>query len=290
MNTLKPGQEKSALTEEEEAELATLDTLLKEDNPDIFKEFEQIKSEHLDGVASDIEVEQKQSKLLKAKEFLVHRFFKIRTITKLKLLNAYYSQKKILTTQTIKIKHNFSTFCLKLIDGFKTLPRKQKVKMIALTVVILLIPFGIWFSVTKFLDFATPVVVTDLSEYADSVIDLKANEPTENFLRPSRIPPNIFLIKRFVTNIVGQGESDTPMIAAEIYLEALNPHSLAEIKSRESYFRDTVISFTNQWTYEELVTREGKERFLNALKDELQSKIKKGKLSKIYFKSIILKP
>jgi len=44
MNTLKPGQEKSALTEEEEAELATLDTLLKEDNPDIFKEFEQIKN------------------------------------------------------------------------------------------------------------------------------------------------------------------------------------------------------------------------------------------------------
>lgn len=290
MSTEKSSHDNITLTEEEEAELVALDAMLKEDNPEIFSDFEQIRSETLDGVVTEFEVEQKQSKLLKIKEYLVLHFFKIKTIVKLKIINAYYSLKKNLKTTLTQVRHDFSTLLSNLIHTFKAVPPKQKLKVIASLIAIALMPIGIWFAVTQFFSFSTPGVITDLSEFAESAIDLKTNEPTEDFLRSSRTPPNIFLIKRFVTNIGGHGESGTPMIAAEIYLEALNPHSLIEVKNREGYFRDAIISFTNQWTYEELVTREGKERFLNALRDELQNKITKGRLSRVYFKSIILKP
>lgn len=278
------------LTEEEVAELEAIDALLKEESPEIFDEFEQIKAESLEGVISDFEVEEKRSRLIKFKELLLLHSLRIKATLKLRLLGLYYLVKKNVKSGASEAKVQILRFAKHLRFAFKAVPLQQKLKIIASALVIVSIPFGIWIGVTRFLDIAPPGTVTDLSLFAESTTALNLDSPSEDFLRSSRSPPNIFLVKRFIVNILGKGESGSPMLASEVYLESLNPHALAEIKSRESYFRDAIITFSSQWSYEELATREGKERYLNALKDELQNKIKRGQLSRVYFKSIILKP
>jgi flagellar basal body-associated protein FliL len=290
VSILKPDTENPSLNEAEEAELAALDAMLLEENPEIFDELESLKSEKIENVTSEFEIDPKISRLAKITESAQKNFFKLKALIKLQLLNTFYFFKHHTKVILIHGKQNISNFLKNLALTFKALPLKQKLSVILSSIFILSLPFGIWFALKKFSDFTTPGIVTDLSVYADSIYDLKPNEPTEDFFRSSRSPPNIFLIERFVVNLQGEGDSGRPMMAAEIYLESLNPHSLIEIKNREGYFRDVMITFSSQWAYEELVTREGKERYLNSLRDELQSKIRKGRLSRCYFKSIILKP
>jgi flagellar basal body-associated protein FliL len=290
VNTVKPDTENPSLNESEEAELAALDAMLLEENPEIFNELESLKSEKIENVVSEFEIDPKISRLVKIKDTVKKYFFKIKAVIKLQLVNTFYFFKHHTKVFLSTGKQNISNFAIGFASAFEAVPLKQKIKIIFSSLFILSLPFGIWFGIKKFLDFTTPGIVTDLSVFADAIYPLEPNEPTEDFLRSTRSPPNIFLIKRFVVNIAGKGDSGSPMMAAEIYLESLNPHSLAEIKSRESYFRDIIITFSSQWSYEDLATREGKERYLNSLRDELQNKIRKGKLSRCYFKSIILKP
>jgi len=290
VHTIKPNPDVPSLNEEEEAELAALDVLLREENPESFLELELLKSEKIDQVISEFDTEEKVSRFRRVKEFYMKSFFKLRAIIIFHIINAYYFSKQSLKINFKTLKNRILSFILGFFSAYKAVPSIKKIKIIFSSFLIISLPFGIWHGVKKFLYFAPPGTVTDLSLFAESRIPLSQDDLTEDFLRSSRTPPNIFLINRFVVNLSGRGESGNPMLAAEIYLESLNPHALAEIKRREGFFRDNIINFSSQWTYEELATSEGKERYLNALRDELQTKINKGQLSRSYFKSIILKP
>jgi flagellar basal body-associated protein FliL len=237
------------------ADLAAIDAFLKKESPDIFKEFEKLKKEKFENVF-DSEVTSSPSPWF----FLTN------------------------------LRWEIGSFIRTALSRFQKLSSLDQLRLGSLFIFLISTPFGIWILLTDFFNFAPRGTLTDLSSFSDYTFPIKKETLREDFFRSTRSPPNIFLIKRFVVNLAKSEKQGSPMLMAELYLEALNPHSLVQVKNQEAYFRDLIISFTSQWSYQDLSSQEGKQSYLKELRDELQKKIKKGQLSRIYFKNIILKP
>lgn len=283
-----PLDDTKALSADEEAELQAIDELLKEQNPEFEDDLADLKNEQIEGVVLDFETEDRKQKI---KEKLKIWYFKSVAIIKIWLINAYYFSKK----STLSKAKELTTWSLKKtkagISIFRILSLKQKIQLSLILIIISLFPLGVHLLIKYIQQASNRGVITDLTSLADQVYTFDTKAPFEPFYNSSRTPPNIFLIKRFVANLTPtQGPDHLPMMAAELLIESLNPQPLAEIKSRESFFRDQIRSFSEKWTYQELSSKNGKDQYLYKLKEELQKHIRQGQLSKIYFKAIVIKP
>lgn len=283
-----PNEENKLLNEDEEAELAALDAMLAEENPELeneLNELNELKTENLEGVVDDFEEAHKT----KTKDKLIRLFFNLKSLARIWAFNIYYFLKKISIRLAKTLKSNLASFFKWFFGVFKVLTLKQKLQLIAIIITVSAIPFASWFLLTQVFHFKPRGTVTDLSMYADSMMEISPRDTYEDFYRSSRTPPNLLMIERFVVNLKPDN-TRLPMMAAELFIESLNPHALAEIKQRESYFRDVIHGFSKNWTFAELDSREGKEKYLQALKEELQSSLRQGTITRILFKTIILKP
>lgn len=283
-----PLDDSKTLSADEEAELQAIDDLLKEQNPDFENELADLKNEKIDGVVLEFETEDRKQKI---KEKFKIWYFKTVAVIKIWLINFYYFTKK----SSLSKSKQLSTWLLKKskagISIFRILSLKQKLQLSLILIVISFFPFGIHLLIKYVQQASNRGVVTDLTSLADQVYTLDKDSSFEAFYNSTRTPPNIFLIKRFVANLTpSEGLNHLPMMAAELLIESLNPQPLAEIKSRESFFRDQIRAFSERWTFEELSSKQGKDQYLYKLKEELQKHIRQGQLSKIYFKAIIVKP
>lgn len=80
------------------------------------------------------------------------------------------------------------------------------------------------------------------------------------------------------------------MAAFEILVEGLNPDVVIEVKDRESFFRDMVQRTTEEFTFDEMQTPEGKRQFIQTLLHEFNKRLTTGELRNVRLRTFILKP
>lgn len=143
----------------------------------------------------------------------------------------------------------------------------------------------------KLLPAEKELFVTDLAAHASEVFEVEDLEGFENFYDNIRSTPNLLLIQKLVVNVKSSENSGSnPMAAMEIFVEGLNPDVVIEVKDRESFFRDLVQRVTEEFSFDELSSAEGKRQYLQTLLKEMNRHLTTGELRSARFKTIILKP
>ncbi len=113
----------------------------------------------------------------------------------------------------------------------------------------------------------------------------------ETFYNSSRIPKNIFSLKKIVVNIQpSESSGPNPMVAFEFSLEGNSAEALLEIKDREGEILDQVQRTVESYSFDELNDMEGKKIVTDKVKTVINRVLTLGKIRQVYIQGIILKP
>ncbi len=133
--------------------------------------------------------------------------------------------------------------------------------------------------------------ITNLGDLASETFEVKEEEGMEKFYDTIHSKPNLLMIEKVVVNIKPSPDSGpNPMAAFEILVEGLNPDVVIEVKDRESFFRDMVQRTTEEFTFDEMQTPEGKRQFIQTLLHEFNKRLTTGELRNVRLRTFILKP
>ncbi|MBX3035094.1 MAG: flagellar basal body-associated FliL family protein [Bdellovibrionaceae bacterium] len=173
--------------------------------------------------------------------------------------------------------------------GFK--PRAFKLKVLGFIVLCAVsVAVLLWVTKTALLTPQDRLFVQSLEEMAEEKGEFDPQRQ-ENFYDSVRAAQNIVVTPKLVVNIRSSPSSGpNPMLAAELYVEGNSPDVIVEIKDREVEFRDGFMRTLEEFTYDEVASPEGKQRLLERLAREANRLVTKGRVRKLYFKTIILKP
>jgi flagellar basal body-associated protein FliL len=215
---------------------------------------------------------------------------------------------------TIRAKHFFYYLATtgrkkaqaKIIDGFKAMGAfvsalfsdvgrlSLRLKLALLGLILLLGASGGVFFLTwkgKLIPKERALFMTDLSIQADEIHEVVASGGFENFYDNVRSTPNLLLIEKVVVNLKRNKNSGTnPMLAAEFFVEGLNPEVVIEVKDREAFFRDLIQRTAEDFSFDQLSTVDGKQLLVQALFKEMNRSLTTGELRFIRVKTFILKP
>ncbi len=137
----------------------------------------------------------------------------------------------------------------------------------------------------------TELFISSLEESADSVHTYDPIKGVEPFYDSSRASQNLMSLEKIVVNIKHSSQSGpNPMAAFEFYVEGNSPDVMVEVKDREYEVRDLFQRNAEEMTFDQLETPEGKQLLLEKLRREVNRILTKGRLQKVFFKTVILKP
>lgn len=131
--------------------------------------------------------------------------------------------------------------------------------------------------------------LVSFANVADQKFTYSPDDPMEDFNNPLLHPEHVVLLERLVVNLRPE-EGSNPMGVFELYIETATQDVAIEIKDREIEVRDLVNRVLEQMTYEELVTMAGKNRLKTVLRKNLNDFLSKGRVRRVFFKSVVLKP
>lgn len=175
---------------------------------------------------------------------------------------------------------------------YKYWPTKSKLLLQGAIVVFLIAILVAYYSfVKKTLFYKQELFMTSLEVISDKKFDTAADESKETFYNSSRIPKNIFNLKKIVVNIQpSAGSGPNPMVAFEFSLEGSSSEVLLEIKDREGEILDQVQRTVESYSFDELNDIEGKKTVSEKVRTTINRSLTLGKIRKVYIQGIILKP
>ncbi len=135
--------------------------------------------------------------------------------------------------------------------------------------------------------------IANFAEQADGVFQYEATEPTEDFNDPILHPEFVVAIERVVVNLRRTPEAESnsnPMAAFEFFIQSDSQIGAIEVKDRNVEIRDQIARAVEQMTYPELATDDGKARLKLVLRKQLNEIMTKGRVRRVYFKTIVLNP
>lgn len=135
--------------------------------------------------------------------------------------------------------------------------------------------------------------IASFEEKADGVFTYDRNDPFEDFNDPILHPEFVVVIERVIVNLARTKEADegaNPMAAFEFYIQTDNQQSAIEVKDRNVEVRDVLARAVERMTYPELATEEGKQKLKLILRKDLNTIMTKGRVRRVYFKTIVLNP
>lgn len=169
-----------------------------------------------------------------------------------------------------------------------------KLKLAFLGLIVLLGASGVVLYLTwkgKLIPQESRLFLVDLAENADEVHDVDPQGTFENFYDNVRSTPNLLLIQKIVVNIrASKNSGPNPMLAGELFVEGLNPDVVIEVKDREAFFRDTIQRTTEDFTFDQLSSADGKQLLIQSLLKEINRNLTTGELRNVRIKTFILKP
>lgn len=139
--------------------------------------------------------------------------------------------------------------------------------------------------------FLKPGHSKSLMDIAEEVVVLPDEYEEVKFLSGEAGFDDVLLIKKIVVNIKRSEDSSTnPMVAFECYLQNSNQEVAVEIRDRELEIRDAISRLTEEFSYKDLNSIEGKNRFKLIMRRELNARLSRGRVVGVFFKTFILKP
>ncbi len=135
--------------------------------------------------------------------------------------------------------------------------------------------------------------VASFVEIADGVFTYEESAGFEDFNDPLHHPEYVVLFERIVVNLARSETASAearPMAALELYIQTENQEAAIELKDRKVEVRDTVGRAVERMTYSELSSEEGKAKLKLLIRKELNEKLIKGRVRRVYFKTIVLNP
>lgn len=135
--------------------------------------------------------------------------------------------------------------------------------------------------------------IASFVDHADAVFLYEANEPMEDFNDPILHPEFVVTIERVVVNLRRTPEAESgsnPMAAFEFFIQADSQVGAIEVKDRNIEIRDQIARAVEQMTYSDLATDAGKTRLKLVLRKQLNEIMTKGRVRRVYFKTIVLNP
>lgn len=169
-------------------------------------------------------------------------------------------------------------------------------KLSLLSVIAILVGFGFVALKTlrgSLLPKTERVWVASFADRADGVFTYPEDATFEDFNDPLLHPEFVIIVERIVVNLTrtpNAPESANPMAAFELYVQTDNQEAAVEIKDRNVEIRDAVARSIERMTYPDLAGEEGKAKLKLLLRKDLNEIITKGKVRRVFFKTIVLNP
>jgi flagellar basal body-associated protein FliL len=132
--------------------------------------------------------------------------------------------------------------------------------------------------------------LTTFETVADAKYSIAKDETWTDLNDPLLHPEHVVLIERIISNLRPSGPGSNPMALIDLYVESANQDVAIELKNREAEARDAIGTTLLQMTYDELMTEAGKTKLKVFLRKNLNEVLSTGRVRRVYFKSIIIKP
>lgn len=130
-----------------------------------------------------------------------------------------------------------------------------------------------------------------LERIASEVQIYDPKKDVEPFYGNLRATSNILMMPKMVVNLRKSVQSGpNPMGAFEFYIEGMAPEVTVEVKDREVEIRDLMQRVIEEFTFDQVDSMDGKKLLLEKLKKEINAVLTTGKLKKVSFKTVIIKP
>lgn len=316
---LADGEEAGELSQEETEGILQIDGLLAEEDPEFSSAMQELKSQSIDSegvdvddsdidrVVEDSKLEIARSKTLKGR--LIWPFKKsmylIRTFGSW-LLNSVdqgwnwwtdtvlpwiKKLSKMATEWTKQKAVQAKGSSQNLLTTFKSMPRSSKLLVVSVGVLGLLLVIVLRALLSgPLLPRIGSGYLFSFTPIADARYEFNPLGSTETFDNPLLHPEHVVLIERMILSLRRTRENASPMGFLEIYVEVSNRETAIEVKDREGEARDIVSRVVEQMTYDELISPRGKNKMKTTLRKSLNDFVTKGRVRRVYIKTIVLKP
>jgi flagellar basal body-associated protein FliL len=289
-------------------DIASVDAILNIETPgftDGLKDLEELKAEDAAGVP-DPDLEKLVAQEIKASSAKGFKFLLLRVKRLLNLLLAYaviissrtargavasFYGSKDFSIQVLKSTKQFMTWLLGMAKKFLALPRKTKIQ--SFIILALAGTLGFVLKLTyrgAVLPRIEIPLLRSFADVADEKYTIDEKEAWEDFNDPLFHPEHVVAIDRVVANLLPPGDGRNPMVLMDLFVEAANKEGAIEIKVREAETRDVISRTVEQMPYEELITLAGKTKLKVLLRQRLNGFLTQGRVRRVMFRTIVLKP
>jgi flagellar basal body-associated protein FliL len=139
--------------------------------------------------------------------------------------------------------------------------------------------------------FQDKLFLTSFAEYGDKVQSYNPLTETEDFYDNPKFSKNLMtLSKMFVNLLPSENSGATPMLAIEINVQGISADAIIEIKDREAEFKDLLLRYMEERTYDDLITTSGKQNLCEQFRQIINSHLTLGQVRKVLLNSFIIKP
>jgi flagellar basal body-associated protein FliL len=178
-----------------------------------------------------------------------------------------------------------------LVSQFMALPGRSKLMALVVVVLAVALVFVLRLTVKgRSMPEMGPGFLTSFEDVADQKFEYDPHETMEEFNNPLLHPENVVQLEKIVVNLAQPEDGSNPMGMFELYVETSSHESAIEIKDREIEARDTVARTLEQMRYDDLITLEGKNKLKLMIRKNLNTLLTQGRVRKVFFKTVVLKP
>lgn len=283
--------------------LEKLDDLINERNPEFNKEVDEIKGTSggqdlniemidLDAILAEEEARSFKARYRQFKKNLRDKIIIIATNVKTSLI---YFVKEGLPIFLKNSKENIKNFFERVSEArrqFSFWPLKKKIATFSLLAGLAVTVGYIYMAMTReLIPSKTELFVTNLESMAEEVVVYDPDTESEPFYDSSRASQNMMSLPKMVVNLIRSSKSGAnPMGAFEFFIEGNSPDVMVEIKDREYEVKDLFQRNMEEMSFDQLDSYEGKQLLLEKLRRDVNKILTKGRVRKIFYKTMILKP
>lgn len=177
-------------------------------------------------------------------------------------------------------------------ESFKYLPLKLKMAFFGIIFLVL-------FTALVFYRISTKGIVPthfelfapSMERYATEVAIYDPAKEVEPFYENLRAAGQIVLLPKMLVNLrPSKSSGKNPMAAVEFFVEGTTPEVAIEIKDKEVMVRDRLSRALEEFSFDIAESAEGKKQICEKLRKELNAMSEKGKIKKVWIKTIVIKP
>ncbi len=177
------------------------------------------------------------------------------------------------------------------LSWFAVQPKQSKLLVVAVAVLAIAAAVMTRIAISgSFLPSLEKDFLLSFANRADAKYTYDGEEKWQDLNDPLLHPEYIVLRERLIVNLRNPGDGTNPMALLDLYVEAGSQDAAIEVKARDSEVRDMILRTMEQITYDELVTEAGKNKLKVFLRKNLNEMMTKGRVRRLFFKSIVVKP